>query len=61
MNLKDLSQVVIDSMDECIRRRISPEDVNLYFISLDNGVPVNYVKLMFSEEKTGIIIFDNVD
>lgn len=62
MNLKDLSKVVLDSMDECIKLKVDLNDVEVSFISQDYAVSVNYAQLRFNDEfKHGILILDNID
>lgn len=63
MNLKDLSKVVSESIQECIDRKFNIEDVEIYMVDGDYALCVNSAQLRFSDVVTnqGILLLDNVD
>lgn len=63
MNLHDLSKVVLDSMDECIRSKVDFDNVEIYIGDGSCASEVNRAQLRFSSNvpKTGILLLDSID
>lgn len=60
MNLKDLSKVVMDSIQECIANNVKLDDVEIYMSDGSYALRVNGAQLRFSSvlSKTGILILE---
>lgn len=63
MNLKDLSKIVLDSMDECIRSKVDLKDVEILIGDGYQASEVTKAQLRFSSKvpKTGILLLDSID
>lgn len=63
MNLKDLSKITLDSLQQCIENDIRPEDIEIYMCYDSVAVRPNSAQLRFSDvlEKHGILMLDNVE
>lgn len=63
MNLKDLSKIVLESMDECINNKVDLEDVEIYIGNGSYASGINKAQLRFSSKvpKTGVLLLDSID
>lgn len=61
MTLKDLSDVCMESIKECIEHHVDVSDVDVIMIQDDYCIPVTFSQLRFSNFRTGVLTFDNKD